>query len=240
MTDDCKSIQFLSFIEPIFPWNVPLVSLIFLKRSLVSHSIVFLYVFALTAEKFFLISPCYSLELFIQMGISFLFFPLLFDSFLYIAICKASLDIHFAFLLFFFLGWSWSPSPVQCHEPPFIVYPAVYQIYHMSRFCTFSMHTMDVNMYFFSVFKWFERKILVLLWVGFGYADFFIGGLPWLTSVLFPRGFAASNLLMFLYASRLCIRTLMRLWEIVFRGNSPNQVSSIGKMGASLFWFAFL
>ena len=30
-----RSIPFLSFIEPIFPWNVPLVSLIFLKRSLV-------------------------------------------------------------------------------------------------------------------------------------------------------------------------------------------------------------
>ena len=30
-----RSLQFLSFIEPIFAWNVPLVSLIFLKRSLV-------------------------------------------------------------------------------------------------------------------------------------------------------------------------------------------------------------
>ena len=30
-----RSMPFLSFIEPIFAWNVPLVSLIFLKRSLV-------------------------------------------------------------------------------------------------------------------------------------------------------------------------------------------------------------
>ena len=30
-----RSIPFLSFIEPIFAWNVPLVSLVFLKRSLV-------------------------------------------------------------------------------------------------------------------------------------------------------------------------------------------------------------
>ena len=30
-----RSLPFLSFIEPIFAWNVPLVSLIFLKRSLV-------------------------------------------------------------------------------------------------------------------------------------------------------------------------------------------------------------
>ena len=38
-----------------------------------SHSTVFLYFFALIAEEGFLISPCYSLELCIQMGISFLF-----------------------------------------------------------------------------------------------------------------------------------------------------------------------
>ena len=30
-----RSLPFLSFIVPIFPWNIPLVSLIFLKRSLV-------------------------------------------------------------------------------------------------------------------------------------------------------------------------------------------------------------
>ena len=35
------SIPFLSFIEPIFAWNVPLVSLIFLKRSLVFSILLF-------------------------------------------------------------------------------------------------------------------------------------------------------------------------------------------------------
>ena len=68
-----RSIPFLSFILPIFAWNVPLVSLIFLKRSSLSHSIVFLYFFALITGRGFLISPCYSLELCIQMGMSFLF-----------------------------------------------------------------------------------------------------------------------------------------------------------------------
>ena len=68
-----RSISFLSFIVTIFACNVVLVSLIFLKRSLVSHFIVFLYFFALITEKGFLISPCYSLELCIQMGISFFF-----------------------------------------------------------------------------------------------------------------------------------------------------------------------
>ena len=36
-----RSIPFLSFIEPIFAWNVPLVSLIFLKRSLVFPILLF-------------------------------------------------------------------------------------------------------------------------------------------------------------------------------------------------------
>ena len=39
-----KSIQFLSFIEPIFAWNVPLVSLIFLKRSLVFPILLFSFI----------------------------------------------------------------------------------------------------------------------------------------------------------------------------------------------------
>ena len=36
-----RSIQFLFFIEPIFAWNVPLVALIFLKRSLVFLTLLF-------------------------------------------------------------------------------------------------------------------------------------------------------------------------------------------------------
>ena len=49
------------------------VSNFFEEISSLSHSIVFLYVFALITEEDFLISPCYSLELWIQMGKSFLF-----------------------------------------------------------------------------------------------------------------------------------------------------------------------
>ena len=44
--------------------------------SSLSHSVVFLYFFALTTEEDFLISPFYSLELCIQLGMSFPFsFP---------------------------------------------------------------------------------------------------------------------------------------------------------------------
>ena len=45
----------------------------FLEISSLSHSVVFLYFFAQITEEGFLISPCYSLELCVQMGISFLF-----------------------------------------------------------------------------------------------------------------------------------------------------------------------
>ena len=45
------------------------------ELSSLSHSVVFLYFFALITEKGFLIFACYSLELCIQMGITFLFCP---------------------------------------------------------------------------------------------------------------------------------------------------------------------
>ena len=82
----------------MFPWYN------FLEEfSSLSHSLVFLYFFALIAEEGFLISPGYSLELCIQMGISLLF-SFAFRFLLFTAICKASSDNHFAFLHFFFLG----------------------------------------------------------------------------------------------------------------------------------------
>ena len=71
--------------------------------SSLSTSVVFLYFFALIAEEGFLISSCYSLELCIQMLISFLF-SFAFTSLLLTAICKASPDSHFAFLHFFSMG----------------------------------------------------------------------------------------------------------------------------------------
>ena len=73
------------------------------ERSGLSYSIVFLYFFALITEEGILISPCYSLKLCIQMGVSFLF-PLPLASLLFSAICKDLLDNHFAFLHYFFLG----------------------------------------------------------------------------------------------------------------------------------------
>ena len=71
--------------------------------SIHSHCIVFPYFFALITVKGFLISPCYSLELCIQMNISF-FPPFLFASLFFTTICKASSNNHFTFLHLFFLG----------------------------------------------------------------------------------------------------------------------------------------
>jgi len=69
------SISFLSFIVSIFcmKWYLG-IFLIFFKRSCLFHSIPFLYFFALFTSEAFLISLCCSLELCIQIGLSFLFF----------------------------------------------------------------------------------------------------------------------------------------------------------------------
>ena len=121
-----RSIPFLSFIEPIYAWNVPLVSLIFLKRSLVFPILLFSSFFAPITEEGFLISPGYSLELCIQMGISFLFsfaFLLLFLSQLFVRPPQTAI---LPFCISFPWGWSWSLSPVQCHEPLSIVHQALF------------------------------------------------------------------------------------------------------------------
>ena len=82
----------------------PLVSRIFLKRSLVFPILfVFLYFFALITEKGFLIS----LSVLWNSAFKWVylsFSPLPFASLLFIAARKASSDNHFAFLLFFLLG----------------------------------------------------------------------------------------------------------------------------------------
>ena len=98
-----RSLPFLSFIEPIFAWNVPLVSLIFLNRSRLYHSIVFL-LFLCTDYLGSLSYPLAILWNSAFKWVSLSFSPLPFTSCLFSAICKASSNNHFAFLHFFFLG----------------------------------------------------------------------------------------------------------------------------------------
>ena len=104
--------------------------------SSLSHSIVFLCFFALLTEEGFLNSPCYSLELCIQMDISFLS-PLPFASLLFSAICKASSDNHFAFLHFFFLGMTLIPVSCTVLQTSSIILQALYQIWSLESISHF-------------------------------------------------------------------------------------------------------
>ena len=78
------------------------------ETSSLSHSIVFLYFFALFTEEGFLISPSYSLELCIQFGTSFPFSlpfaSLSFFFYLFVSPPQTTTLPSFAFLHFLFLG----------------------------------------------------------------------------------------------------------------------------------------
>ena len=116
-----RFITFLSFIVPIFAWNAPLVSLIFLKKSL-SFSF---YCFPL-----FLCIDCWGRLSYLSLLYSgtllsnrysfpFLFcFSLLFFPQLFV---RAHQTTILPFYISFSWGWSWLLPPVQCHEPPSIV-----------------------------------------------------------------------------------------------------------------------
>ena len=97
--------------------------------SSLSHSIVFLYFFALIMEEGFLILTLLAIlwnSAFKWVYLSFS--PVPFASLLFTAICKASSDNHFAFLYLFSWGRSWSLPPIQCHEPLSIDPQAFFQI----------------------------------------------------------------------------------------------------------------
>ena len=99
-----RSILYLSFIEPIFAWNVPLVSLIFLKRSLVFPILLFssISLHWSLRKAFLTLLAIHWNSAFKWVYLSFS--PLLFTSLLFTAICKSSSDSNFSFLHLFFLG----------------------------------------------------------------------------------------------------------------------------------------
>ena len=66
-----RSLQFLSFIMPFFAWNVPLISVTFLKWSLVFPILLFFSTSLHCSLKKAFLCPFYSLELCIQLGIPF-------------------------------------------------------------------------------------------------------------------------------------------------------------------------
>ena len=93
----------VSFLKPIFAWNIPLVALIFLKRSLVFPILLFFSIslhWSLRKAFLSLLAPLWNSA----FRCFYPFSPLLFTSLLFTAICKASSDSYFAFLHFFFSG----------------------------------------------------------------------------------------------------------------------------------------
>ena len=107
-----RSRPFLSFIEPIFAWNVPLVALIFLKRSLVFPILFFSSISLHWSLKKAFLSLLAILWNSAFRCLYLSFPPLLFASLLFAAICKASPGSHFAFLHFFSMGMVL--IPVSC------------------------------------------------------------------------------------------------------------------------------
>ena len=118
-----RSIPFLSFIEHFFAWNVPLLSLIFLKRSLV-----FPILFSSISLHWSLRKLSYlSLLFFGTLHSNGNIFPFL--------LCFSLLYFHnyllgllrksFCILHFIPWGWSWSWSLVQCYKPPSVVHQAL-------------------------------------------------------------------------------------------------------------------
>ena len=127
-----RSIPFLSFIEPIFAWNVPLVSLSFLKRSFPFY--------------------CFSLFLCIDhLGrLSYLFlvffgtlhsYGYIFPFLLCLSLLFSQLFVRlpqitfFPFCISFSWGWFWLLPPVQCHKPLSIALQVLYQIKFLESIC---------------------------------------------------------------------------------------------------------
>ena len=96
-----RAIPFLSFIVPIFAWNVPLVSLIFLKRSLVFPILLFSSILYWSLRKSFLFLHAILSNSAVKWVYLSFFFCL---SLLFTAVCNSSSDSRFAFFAFVFLG----------------------------------------------------------------------------------------------------------------------------------------
>ena len=111
---------FLSFIEPIFAWSVPLVSLIFLERSLVFP----ILLLSISLHWSWGSLSYLSLLFFGTLHSNGYIFPFLlcfWVLFFSKLLVRAPQTAILIFCISFSWGWSLSLSPVQCHEPLSIV-----------------------------------------------------------------------------------------------------------------------
>ena len=98
------TIPFLSFIVPIFAWNIPFISLIFLKKSIVFPILLFSSVsLHWSLRKAFLSFHAILWNSAFKL-VYLSFSPLPLAPLLFSAAFKASSDIHVAFFAFLFLG----------------------------------------------------------------------------------------------------------------------------------------
>ena len=111
---------------PIFAWNVHLVSLLFLTRYLVFPILLFPSIssqWSLRKAFLSLLAILWNSEF---KWVYLSFSPLLFASLLFTAIFSPPQTAMLLFCISIPWGWSWSLSPVQCHEPHSIVHQACY------------------------------------------------------------------------------------------------------------------
>ena len=104
--------------------NILLIFPVFLKRSLIFPLLLFSSSYSHCSLKKAVLSL---LAVLWNSAFSWIYLslsPLLFTSLLSSAICKAFSDDHFAFLLFFSLGWFCLLLNVQYDEPPSLVLQA--------------------------------------------------------------------------------------------------------------------
>ena len=132
-----RCIPFLSFMEPIFAWNVLSVSLILLNRSLVFHILLFSSIslhWSLRKAFLSLLALLWNSAFkWVYLSFSPLLFSLLFFSQLFVRPLQTAI-----LLLCISFSWAWccSLSPVQCHEPPSIVHQILCLFYLLTHRCS--------------------------------------------------------------------------------------------------------
>ena len=102
-----RSLPFQSFIVPILAWNVPLVSVILLKWSLVFPTLLFSSFFFFFLHCSLKKASFSRLAILFNFAFSWVYLSLSllpFISFLFSDVCMASSDNHHAFFHFFFFG----------------------------------------------------------------------------------------------------------------------------------------
>ena len=121
----CFLISLLSFLEPIFAWNVSFVSLIFLNRCLVFPILLFSSnsLHWSLREAFFSLLAILWNSAFKWEYLSFC--PLLWHLFFSQLFVRPPQKAIFLFCIYFSWGWCCVLSPVQCHKSQSIVHQAL-------------------------------------------------------------------------------------------------------------------